>query len=138
MRPKIPFTVTILIAIVLTFTAINAVRFIAALDQWDVLTMLEVSPNPLYIALTGVFWAVTGLGLAFGLAAGHPMARWAGLVLVPLYACYYWFERLVLQNAVPRENTVFALVVTILVVFYTYLALLLPSATKFFIKRSYG
>jgi hypothetical protein len=138
MKPKLPVLVTILVFIVLTYTALNAVRFVAALQDWETLTMLGVSPSPLYIVLTGLFWSVTGLGLNFGLLAGHPKAKLAAQVIVPLYAGYYWFERLALQNAVARENMPFALVATFLVVFYTIITLNLPISEEYFKVRSYG
>jgi hypothetical protein len=131
MKNKRPRTVTILALLVLTFTVFNAVRFGAAITQWNTLTSLGVIPTPTYIALTGLFWVICGLGLFISLWTGHPLARKAGMVFILLYAAYYWFDRLVFQSSVPHENSTFAIILTFLVVFYTYIALSLPASQTF-------
>jgi hypothetical protein len=131
MTNKRPLTVTILALLVLSFTVFNTVRFGAAIAQWNTLISLGVIPNPVYIALTGLFWAICGLGLFISLWTGRPLARKAGMGLIPLYAVYYWLDRLVFQGSVARENGIFAIIFTFLVVFYTYIALSLPASQIF-------
>ena len=129
-----PITVTILALLVLSIPVMNLIRFGAALRYWDTLTNLAVSPGPLYIALTGLFWSIVGMGLFWSLWIGHPKSRTATLVMVPLYLIYFWTDRLFFQTKVPRENTPFVLVATILVVFYTLFTLSLPG-NRFYLSR---
>jgi hypothetical protein len=131
MKNRRPRTVTILALLVLTFTVFNAVRFGAAISEWDTLISLGVNPGPLYIALTGLFWAATGAGLFLGIWIGKPFARIAAIVCITIYAAYYWFDRLVFQNSVSRENSIFAIFLTLLVVFYTYATLSLSAGKNF-------
>jgi hypothetical protein len=132
MKTKRPRTVTILALLVLTFTVFNAIRFGAAISEWNTLISFELIPNPFYIALTGLFWAIVGLGLLISIWIGQPFARKAGMILIPLYAGYYWLDRLVFQSSGLRENSIFSVLMTLLVVFYTFIALSLPASKNFF------
>jgi hypothetical protein len=129
-------TVTILAVVVLTIPVMNVIRFWSAFRHWETLTNLEVSPSPLYIAFTGLFWSIAGIGLFWSLWTGHPKTRITTLILVPLYMIYYWTDRLVFQNYVRRENTPFALITTILVVFYTVFTLSFPANQNYISRKN--
>jgi hypothetical protein len=131
MKNKRPRTVTFLALLVLSFTMLNAVRFAAAISEWTTLTRLGVVPSPLYISRTGFIWALVGIALFFGIWLGKPFARITAIVGISLYAAYYWFDRLMFQNSVLRENSIFAIFFTLLVVFYTFTTLSLPASKNF-------
>ena len=131
-----PLTVTLLLLVVLIIAVMNIIRIEASLRYWKTLSDIGVSPGPLYILLTGLFWSIAFLGLFVGLWLGHPRSRIAGLILVPLYLIYSWVDRMAFQNTVPRENTSFAVAVTFLVVFYTLFTLLLPANQHYFSREN--
>jgi hypothetical protein len=129
-----PITVTLLAIAVLIIAAVNLVRVWATAKNWETLTNLGVSPGPVYIALTGAFWAIAFLILFELIWTGHPKARMSSFIAIGLYIAYYWLDRLAFQSRIPQKNTPFAIGMTILVVFYTLLSLSLP-ATKAFLSR---
>jgi hypothetical protein len=125
-----PFAVTILALIVLSFTAINAVRFGAALSFWSTLIQYAPWPGPLYIALTGILWTIIGLPIYWGVWLGKPWARFACAAAVAVYAAYYWVDRLLFQGNPLRSNRPFALSVTAFMILFSSLTLL--GARSFF------
>jgi hypothetical protein len=129
-----PITVTILAIAVLIIAAVNLIRVWATVRNWETLTNLGVSPGPIYIALTGAFWAITFLILFRLIWTGNPKARISSFIAIGLYIAYYWLDSLVFQSRIPQKNTPFAIGMTILVVFYTLLSLSLP-ANKAFLSR---
>jgi hypothetical protein len=131
-----PVTVTIFALAVLIIAVINLTRFWAALRNWNTLVSLGVSPGPLFIVLTGLFWAISGLALFRLIWIGHSRARLSSFIIIALYIMYFWMDRLVFQNPISQENTPFALGMTILVVFYTVLSLSLPANQAFLSRKN--
>ena len=129
-----PVTVTILAIAVLIIAVVNLIRFWAAVRNWEMLTNLDVSSGPLYITLTGFFWAIAFLILFRLIWIGHNRARIVGFIVIGLYIVYYWIDRLVYKSHIPLKNTPFAIGTTILVVFYIVLSLSLP-ANKAYLSR---
>jgi len=132
---KRPLTVTILAIVVLTIPVMNLIRLWAVIRYWETLTKMGMRPGPLYIAMTGLFWSIAGMGLFWSLWTGRSYSKIAALILVPSYMIYYWVDRLAFQNYVPRENVPFSLAATILVVFYTLFTLLLPANQHYFSRK---
>ena len=130
-----PITVTILALLVLIIAISNLIRFWSAIDYWEILTTLEIKPGPLYIALTGLFWALAGCWLAWLLWKGHRKSKLALIIFSILYLLYVWLDRLFFQSHLPQKNTVFIVGLQILVVFYIILTLLLPSNQEFFSRK---
>lgn len=112
-RSKRPRSVTWLLVLVLSFTGGNLLRLLAALEAREFLGRLPLSVSPFTIALSALFWAVTGCGVAWGLWQGAawslPVTRLASLA----YAAYVWIDRLVLgANSLRSSNQPFALAAT--------------------------
>jgi hypothetical protein len=134
MMHKRPFLVTMLAVSVLMFTFYNAVRFATALRQWDWLMIRMPTPGAAYIAATGLFWALVLLAVTLNLWLGWKWVRPTTALSLALYMSYYWLDRLFF-SALPRENWLFALGVTILYTLFTALALNLPGSQKFFQRK---
>jgi len=132
---KRPFLVTLLALGVLFLTLLNGVRFGSTLIKWDLLISFAPRPGPLYIAATGLVWTIGGLTVYLGLWLGQTWARSATVGFSGLYAAYYWFDRLIFQSAVPRENWRFALSATITLLLFTAVTLFVPGSRKFFNQR---
>jgi len=131
-----PLTVTILAIAVLIIAVGNLTRLWATVRNWETLTSLGVSPGPIYIALSGIFWAIAFLILFSLIWVGHHRARNANLIVIGLYIVYYWIDRLVFQSRIPQKNIPFAIGMTILVVFYTLLSLSLPANIAFLSRKN--
>jgi len=117
---KRPFLVTLFAVLVLMITCINLIRFIEALRLWDFLESLP-GVSPPYIALTGLFWAVLGFPLTWGLWRGYPQAPLAARILVLAYAAYYWLDRLFVAHTVnASSNWLFAAVTTLIMILLVY------------------
>jgi len=130
-----PVTVTLLAILVLIIAATNLIRLWAAIQYWETLVSIGVSPGPLYIALTGLTWSLVGFYLVWMVWTGRPGSRIAIIVISSLYMVYYWLDRLVFQSHFPQQNAPFVAGVSILVVFYMIITLLLPSNQEFFSRK---
>ncbi len=131
-----PVTVTILAILVLLIAATNLIRFWAAIQNWETLVSIGVSPGPWYFALTGLVWGLLGGWLVWIVWSGRPGCKKAVIALSGLYFIYYWLDRLAFRNHIPPQNTPFIAGFGILVVFYIVFTLLLPSNQEFF-SRNY-
>jgi hypothetical protein len=127
-----PLSVTLLAILVLFLTAWNGVRCYSAFASWELLAELGTHPGPLYIALTGLVWAATGLILLPGLWFGRGWARVAGWAYTALYLAYFWADRLLFRPAEMAQNYVFLLLLQLAVVGLTATALSSSSGKSFF------
>lgn len=118
----------------------SLLRIFAAIQQWSFLASLP-GYSPLYIASTGLIWAVFGFFLFWGLWQGSPWAPRMAKPVFALFAGFYWFDRLFLSN---REegvlfnlpvNAGFAMVVTILSLGFSYWTLSRTTSNLFFGER---
>jgi hypothetical protein len=132
---KPPVTVTIFAILVLIIAVTNLIRLWAAIQYWETLVNIGVSPGPMYIAITGLIWSLVGSYLVWMLWAGRPGSRIAIIVVSSLYIIYYWLDRLVFRSHFPQQNSPFITGVSILVVFYMIITLLLPSNQEFFSRK---
>jgi hypothetical protein len=130
-----PVSVTILAILVLIIAMTNLIRFWAAIQNWDTLTAIEVSPGPWYFALTGLAWGLSGCWLVWVVWRGQPGCKKAIIVVSLLYLFYYVLDKLAFQNHIPAQNIPFVVGNGILVVFYMVFTLLLPSNQEFFSRK---
>ena len=132
---KRPFTVTILILVVLIFTTLNALRFVSTIDTWTFLSASPVNVPIGYLAVTGAFWALAGSPLALGLFFRRQWSLRLAQILTLLYAVYYWADRLWIAE--PNAISIrwpFSLGLTILLLIYTFLVLSHPKVRMFLSK----
>lgn len=113
---KRPSLVTLLAVWVLILSCINFIRFTEAIRTWDFLASLP-GVSPLYIASTGIIWALLGFPLTWILWRGHAQAPKATRILTLVYAIYYWFDRLLIaQNVNATSNWLFAATTTVVMI----------------------
>jgi len=127
-----PIPVTLLALSVLILTMFNAVRFGFTLVQWNMVLSFMKRPGPLYIAATGLIWALGWLIVFLGLWFGWEWARQLTMSIAILYSTYYWIDRLIYQSEVARVNFSFSLSITILFLLSTAIIMLLPGSRKYF------
>jgi hypothetical protein len=128
--------VTLIAIAVLTIACLNLLRFILSLVDWQFLSTLE-DVSPLYQALTGLFWAITGFVLFWGL---WRRKRWAPKAVggwALLYALYYWLDRFFLagwlKSGQPPADLAFAMGLTLMILVVVFWTLSRPK-----IKVIYG
>lgn len=130
-KPR-PASVTLLLWSVLSLSAWGAVRFIAALRWWDVLTEFESSLSALYLSIGGAVWCAAGGVLLWGTSSRRPWSRPALLASAVLWYVQYWVERIFFQA--PHANAGFVLIVTTLLLTAIISAANLPSAKMYFTR----
>lgn len=137
MKTPRPFSVTLLAWIVLSLSALNLIRFGAAIFQWNALAEFAPRPGPLYILLTGLVWAAVGFPLAIGLWLEHRNGYRAALPVSLAYSIYYWLDRLLLQERPAQSNWLFALAVTIVLLSLATFVTFHPKTRNFFKRESH-
>ena len=130
---KRPFGVTLLLWMVLSLSAWGAIRFFAALRWWGILAEFDARLSPLYLSITGAGWVVVGGALLAGMLMIKTWVRPAILTFISLWLIEYWIERLFFQSS--RENLLFVLISSMMVIIVTVAVTSLRS-TKLFFTRS--
>jgi len=129
---KRPFSVTLLLWLVLSLSAWGAVRLFGVLRWWNVLDEFGARLSSLYLSITGVVWIVAGLVLLWALFSGKMWARLAIPLAILLWITEYWVERLFFESA--RANFFFALIASILLSSLTLAMAANQKTRKFFIR----
>lgn len=133
MKPKRPFSVTLLAILVLSLVAIHLTRFAQALQQWTFLNDLPLSVSPLYLAATGLFWGAAGVPVLAGLWRGGRSTPAAVKGYLVGYGLYYWLEQaLVMASPLRQSNWPFTAGLTIVILIGSFLILSRPKARNFF------
>jgi hypothetical protein len=127
-----PLNVTIQAVFVLFITSWNGIRVYSALANWQILR--EFGANPAYIFGTGLFWMLVSLWLFREIWEARRLAVRAGLASAGLYFLWYWYDRLAVQPA-PAPNTLFSMVVSILLLVIFTINLVMPVSKAFFKKE---
>jgi hypothetical protein len=127
-----PFRVTLLAVGVLTITSLSLLRLIGAVRQWQFLTSLT-GVSPMYLALTGLIWAFTGLPLFWGLWRGHTRASKFAPGYILVFGLYYWLDRIWIANrAVSLTNWPVTAALTAVGLIYTFWVLRTRASRDFF------
>ena len=96
-RAPRPASVTILVIGVLIITVINLIRLLLGIREWEFLASLP-GVSPLYIALTGLIWTLTGSILIWGLWRAKGWAPRLMQAVALTYALYYWLDHVFLVD----------------------------------------
>jgi hypothetical protein len=104
-KPKRPFAVTCLAALVLTFTGMQILRAWAMLSNWDFLSDLPLSVPPIFFVVSGLFWGGLGLWLLRGVWIGKAWApKWTAWTAIG-FAAFGLLDRAILQAKGPQNVT---------------------------------
>ena len=133
MPSRRPFGVTLLLWLVLMLVAWGAVRFLAAIRWWDVLTEFDARLSPLYLSVTGAAWGAAGAILFWGILNRMAWSRSAVLASALGWQVQFWAERAVFES--PDPNMLFAAAASCLliggIVFIT-----LHRSTRYYLTKS--
>jgi len=130
---KRPFSVTILLWLVLSLTAWSGLRLATSIHWWGTLLEFATPPGPLYIAISGGFWLIASISLLWGIWRAKAWIRYALLGAGAGFAVWYWCDRLLFQ--MQRANWVFALIATVLLLIILSVCVFAPGTYTFFSKR---
>jgi hypothetical protein len=136
MRRKLPIPVTLLLCLVLYITGWQVIRFSTSIAWRETLKTYELYPGPIYIGISGAFWALTGLFLLWSMWRGKRWIRTAFILASSLYAAWVWADRLFVQ-AQMRANWPFDLLLTIVMFVFTMIVLLDPRNKIYFERETY-
>lgn len=132
-RVNRPFAVTVLIAIVLTFTASQLLRVWVAFRNFAFYSSLPLKVHPLFIIASGIFWAGLAIWLARGLwrrAAWAPSGAKFGLAA---FFAFGWLDRLFLQAPGPQlADWQFDVIANVVILAGVFLVFALPNVQAFF------
>jgi hypothetical protein len=129
---KRPFFVTALIALVLTFTGMQILRVWTAAASWQFLNSLPLNISPAYFVVSGLFWSLAGITLAWALWRRKAWAPWGARISALGFALAYWADRLFLQTKGPQSiNEPFDLLLTVLLLAFVFAALALPQVRAY-------
>jgi hypothetical protein len=128
-----PFSVTILLWLVLSLTAWSSLRLYSAIRWWNVLLEFASPPGPWYIAVSAAVWLIVSIALLWSMWQAKAWARYALLGTGAGFAVWYWCDRLLLQT--PGANWLFALLATILLLIILSVCVSAPGTKTFLPKR---
>ncbi len=94
---KRPWSVTLLMAIVLIITAINLIRLVLSVRYWNFLSTRS-GISPIYLAATGLVWSIAGIFLVWGLWKAKTWAPRLMQAVTLTYALYYWLDHIFLMD----------------------------------------
>jgi hypothetical protein len=94
---KRPRSVTLLALGVLIITVINLIRLVLSVRYWGFLNS-QLGISPLYLALTGLIWTITGLLLIWGLWRAKYWAPKLMQAVALTYALYYWLDLIFIKD----------------------------------------
>lgn len=134
-RPRRPFSVTLLAIGVLTIAGIHLIRLFQTIQNWDFLAELPGVP-PLYLALTGLAWAVVGFPLGILLWRGEPPALPTVRFMTAVYILYDWFNRLFTAyrsgNLAIGYAWGFSALITVILLVWVYWTISRPRVKAYF------
>jgi hypothetical protein len=111
----------------------NGLRLGETIFFWN--TLEEYRAHPLYIAISGAVWLITGLLLVWGLWHGKAWGWSATLGGSVGYIAWYWFDRLGLQK--PHANWAFVLLANFVFLLVIILIMLSRKTRRFFQRDAY-
>ena len=132
---KNPFSVTILLYLVLSLTVWSALRLVASIQWWRTLQAYTATVLLLYMAVSAGIWLAAGVSLQWGLWRKKAWARKALFGAGAGFAVWYWCDRLFVQW--PHNNWMFALGATLLYLIIGMIGLMHPKTKKYLQRENY-
>ena len=115
---RFPFRITLLVWLVLITTVWNVVRLATAWFWRNNLETYTPHPGVLYIAITGLIWALVGLLVLWSFWRGIRWTRSIFLIAACAYCAWVWADRLIAQNHL-QANWPFDLLITAVLLGFT-------------------
>jgi hypothetical protein len=116
MFSKFPFRVTLLLCLVLLFTAWNILSVWTVLTWQGTLNELSIHKSVWGIAIGGVLWSMAGLLLFWSIWQGKAWSKALLFGVTAGYTIWYWSGRLIWQ--MPRPNWPFAVILNLVLIIF--------------------
>jgi hypothetical protein len=131
-RQKRSAVLIILSLVTLSISLLGWLRLLVAIGDWDYLGDVAPAVLPVYLAISGMIWAVIGMVSAVGIWFRK---RWSLILLacaVASFTIWYWMDKLLLSaNPEAVSNWAFSLILTICILaFFTGSILAVWGETK--------
>src|SRR5512133_452396 len=133
-RGRLPFRITLLLALVLIMTALSAVRMVTALAWRSTLDLYTAPALVVYAAVSGAIWTLAGLFLLWSIRRRGQHTRAIFLGLAGAYAAWAWIDRLFIQTEL-RASWPFDLLLTLILLAFVATTVLDPRNRLYFQKR---
>jgi hypothetical protein len=121
---KFPFRVTLLLCLVLLFTAWNILSAWTALAWRGTLNELSIHAGVWIISIGGVIWSLTGLLLFWSIWQEKAWSKTLLFGAAAGYTIWYWGGRLIWQ--MPRPNWPFAVILNLVLIVFIIFTTKLP------------
>lgn len=128
---KRPKCITIIALMVLVFTAINLIRIIQVIAQWQFLSTV-LSHAPVYQLISGMVWFLGGLTILINIWRGKRSAPLLIMVGGVLYSIYYWVDRFAISSTPFDSNWLFILIINGVLLIYIIWSLTHKNTKSFF------
>ncbi len=135
-RPKLPFRITLLMALVLIVTVLSAVRLLTAFAWQRTLQTYVPAALVLYTGLSGAFWTLAGLASIWAFRRRVRYLRLVLLVSVGAYAAWAWIDRIFVQSSL-RNDWPFDLLLTLVLLAFAAWVILDRRNQPYFRRESY-
>lgn len=99
------------------------VRAIYAAANWNWLNFSGMTPGPWYLVITGVLWGLVGSIAVVWFLLRKPWSNLVSVSAVLAFALLYWADRILFHAGQSgSDNTLFAVLFTLLIVLYALAA----------------
>jgi hypothetical protein len=129
---KRPLSVTVFCVLVLILSITSLVRLVQALVQWDFLSQL-LGYFPIYIAFSGLLWALLNFGVFLLTFIGWHRGRWLVVFWLCALSVYYWVDRIMISaNQEILVSWTFAAFINLLLFLWIFFFLSRPKVKRYF------
>lgn len=87
-----PRMITILCVLIFLISLFHILKLSQVIIKWGLLNNLPITIPPIYLALDGFVWGVSGVILTWGLWTGQPWAPTTCKVLAVIYLAAFWID----------------------------------------------
>lgn len=113
-------SVTLTLWLVLILVIWNIIKAWTWMIWQDVLIEFSVRANPFINVGVSIIWVIAGIILVWGILQKKVWSVKMLPALAAGYTVWFWSERLIWQN--PRTNTIFAIIVNLIILIIIYFA----------------
>ena len=132
-RRNRPRTITIISILFFLFSLFNILKLIQVILQWKTLISLQLSIFPLYLAVSGFVWGISGLFITWSFWTGKSWARKPTLVIILLYTIKFWIDLIwIAEPTVLQTRWIINLILTVIGLPAVYLSLYSRSSQNYF------
>ena len=133
---RLPFRITLLLVLVLSITALSAVRLFTSIAWGSTLASYVSTSLVVYIGLSGAFWTLAGLFILWSFWRGARYCRWAFLAGAAAYTAWSWVDRVFVQVG-PRANWPFGVAASVILLSFVAFVVLNPRTQIYFGRESH-